>query len=115
MPQHSAKVDFAPNTFGFGTDIGVDDQERLAFLKTLADKVNKPASQDAYIYATVAVASIELQLGHYEGARKKLDECERILDSFNLVETVVHASFYRTNADYYKVRYRTVSGISNNG
>ena len=72
--------------------------------------MNKPASQDAYIYATVEVASIELQLGHYEGARKKLDECERILDSFNLVETVVHASFYCTNADYYKVRRRAVLG-----
>lgn len=80
-----------------------DDQERLAFLKTLADKVNKPASQDAYVYATVAVAEIDLQLDHYDDARKKLDECERILDSFDSVETVVHASFYRTNAEYYKV------------
>ena len=77
--------------------------------------MNKPASQDAYIYATVAVASIELQLGHYESARKKLDECERILDLFNFFETVVHASFYRTNADYYKVRYRAVPGIFING
>jgi len=96
-----------------GTDIGGDDQERLAFLKSLADKVNKPASQDAYVYATVAVASIELQLGHYEGARKKLDECERILDSFDSVETVVHAAFYRTSADYYKVPCCVVPEISN--
>lgn len=39
-----------------------------------------------------------------EGARKDLDEAERILDSFDSVETVVHASFYRVNADYYQVR-----------
>lgn len=82
----------------------VDDQERLTFLQTLADKVNKPASQDAYVYATVAVAEIQLRLQDYEGARKKLDECEGILDTFDSVETVVHASFYRVNAEYYKVR-----------
>ncbi|KAJ9647035.1 26S proteasome regulatory subunit [Coniosporium tulheliwenetii] len=82
-----------------------DDQERLTFLQTLADKVNKPASQDAYVYATVAVAEIQLHLQDYEGARKKLDECEGILDTFDSVETVVHASFYRVNAEYYKAKH----------
>lgn len=81
----------------------IDDQERLTFLQALADKVNKPASPDAYVYATVAVAEIQLHLPDYDGARKKLDECERILDTFDSVETVVHASFYRVNAEYYKV------------
>lgn len=66
--------------------------------------MNKPASQDAFVYATVAVASIQLRLGDYDEARKKLDECEKILDGFDSVETVVHASFYRANAEYYKVR-----------
>jgi 26S proteasome regulatory subunit N9 len=49
----------------------------------------------------VAVASIQLQLGDLDGARRNLDECERVLDSFDSVETVVHAAFYRVNADYY--------------
>ncbi|KAF2814260.1 uncharacterized protein BDZ99DRAFT_459966 [Mytilinidion resinicola] len=79
-----------------------DNQERLTFLTALVEKVNKPASQDAYVYATVAAADIQLKLKEYEGARKKLDECEKILDTFDSVETVVHASFYRANADYYK-------------
>ncbi|KAI9670091.1 MAG: 26S proteasome regulatory subunit [Trizodia sp. TS-e1964] len=78
-----------------------DGHERLAFLKALTAKVNKPASQDAFVYATVAVASVKLQLQDVEGARKELDEAERILDRFDSVETVVHASFYRINADYY--------------
>lgn len=85
----------------------VDDQERLSFLKTLANKVNTPASQDAYVYATVAVANIQLQLDHQEEAKKLLDESEGILDNFDAVETVVHAAFYKTSADYYKVRDQT--------
>ena len=73
-------------------------------MTTLASKVNKPASQDAYVYATVAVASVKLRMHDFDGTRKQLDEAERILDSFDSVETVVHASFYRVNADYYQVR-----------
>jgi 26S proteasome regulatory subunit N9 len=45
-----------------------------------------------------------MSLGDYEGARKDLDKAETILDSFDSVETVVHASFYRVNANYYQVR-----------
>jgi 26S proteasome regulatory subunit N9 len=65
--------------------------------------VNKPASQDAYVYATVAVADIQLKQKDLDGAQKKLDECENILESFDSVESSVHASFYRTCAEYYKV------------
>lgn len=80
-----------------------DEDDRLDFLTSLAKTVNKPASQDAYVYATVAVASIQLKQQDPDGARKKLDECEQILDTFDSVESNVHASFYRANADYYKV------------
>ncbi|OCL12472.1 hypothetical protein AOQ84DRAFT_312152 [Glonium stellatum] len=90
-----------------------DDKERLDFLSALAEKVNKPASQDAYVYATVAAASVQLKLGDYDGARKKLDECEQILDGFDSVETVVHASFYRANADYYKAKHEFASYYKN--
>lgn len=81
-----------------------EKRERLSFLTALADGVNKPVSQDAFVYATVAVADIQLQLQEYEASRRRLDECEKILDSFDSVETVVHASFYRVNAEYCKVR-----------
>ncbi|KAK8217904.1 hypothetical protein HDK77DRAFT_386104 [Phyllosticta capitalensis] len=79
-----------------------DLKERLKFLESLADKVNKPSSQDAYVYAIVVVASVQLQLQDPPSARKKLDEAEHILDSFDTVETEVHAAFYRVNAEYYK-------------
>ncbi len=91
----------------------IDDQERLTFLSALAAKVNKPASQDAFVYATVAVASVKLRLKDSEGARKDLDDAERILDSFDSVETVVHASFYRVNADYYQVKLEFASYYRN--
>lgn len=39
-----------------------------------------------------------------EAARKDLDKAERILDSFDSVETKVHAAFYQVNADYYKAQ-----------
>jgi len=70
----------------------------------VAAKVNQPASQDAYVYATVETARIKLYLKDLEGARKALDEAEKILDRFDSVEPVVNASFYRVNADYYHVR-----------
>lgn len=84
---------------------GLDDNERLSFLTSLADRVNKPTSQDAYVYAMADVASVKLRLKDFEGARKDLDTCETVLDSFDSVETVVHAAFYKVNADYYQVRF----------
>lgn len=81
-----------------------DSQERLSFLTAVAKKVNSPNSQDAYVYATVAVATVKLELKDLDGARKELDKAEKILDSFDSVETIVHAAFYRVNAEYYQVR-----------
>lgn len=90
-----------------------DDQERLGFLSALAESVNKPASQDAYVYATVAVASQKLQLHDLDGARKDLDQSEETLDTFDSVETAVHASFYRTNAEYYQAKHEFASYYKN--
>lgn len=90
-----------------------DVEERHKFLTSLAKSVNKPASQDAYVYATVAVASIQIRKNENESARQKLDECERILDGFDSVENVVHASFYRANAEYYKVNREFASYYKN--
>ena len=89
-----------------------DDGERLDFFKDLTTKVNKPVSQDAYVYALVARAEVKLKLEDEEGARKDLNEAESILDTFDSVETEVHAAFYRTNAIYYQVRL-TIPVLSN--
>ncbi|KAF2971944.1 hypothetical protein GQX73_g1593 [Xylaria multiplex] len=79
-----------------------DDRERLTFLADLAKKVDNENSQDAFVYATVAAARVELLLRDAAASRRDLDKAEKILDSFDSVETKVHAAFYQVNADYYK-------------
>jgi len=79
-----------------------DDNARLDFLTSLTKRVSKPSSQDAYVFALTALASVRLRLGQKAESRADLDKCESILDTFDSVETVVHASFYRTSADYYQ-------------
>ena len=73
------------------------------FLTSLSNRVNKPSSQDAYVYAMAKVAKFKLRLKDFEGAHKGLERCQKILDSFDTVETVVNAAFYEVNADYYYV------------
>ncbi|KAK5993129.1 putative 26S proteasome regulatory subunit rpn9 [Cladobotryum mycophilum] len=79
-----------------------DDDERLTFLQSVAKKVDTEDSQDALVFASVAVARVKLSLNQLEDARKDLDAAEKILDSFDSVETVVHAAFYDANASYYQ-------------
>lgn len=82
----------------------IEDEQRLSFLQSVAKKVDSENSQDAYVYALVAVAQAKLDLEELDAARKDLDTAERILDSFDSVENVVHAAFYDANAIYYQVR-----------
>lgn len=53
----------------------------------------------------MAVASIKLHSGDEAGARTDLDTSSSILDTFDSVETSVHASFYRVSADYYQAKH----------
>ncbi|PHH58594.1 hypothetical protein CDD81_5144 [Ophiocordyceps australis] len=78
-----------------------DDHERLAFLQSIAAKVDHQDSQDAFVFALVAVARVKLSLNELDEARKDLDAAEKILDLFDSVETVVHANFYDASASYY--------------
>jgi 26S proteasome regulatory subunit N9 len=86
----------------------LDSQERLSFLTAAATKVNNTNSQDAFVYATVAVAKVRLELEDLDEARKELDKAEKILDTFDSVETIVHAAFYRVNAEYYQVYFLAI-------
>ncbi|KAK2744048.1 26S proteasome regulatory subunit [Myotisia sp. PD_48] len=90
-----------------------DDQERLTFLSALSQRVNKPTSQDAYVYAATDVASVRLRLQDFEGARKTLEHLQSILDSFDSVENQVLAAFYKVNADYYHAKLEFASYYKN--
>lgn len=60
-------------------------------------------SQDALVFASVAVARVKLSLGELDDAKRDLDAAEKLLDSFDSVEAVVHAAFYDASASYYQV------------
>ncbi|KAL2024761.1 hypothetical protein VTK56DRAFT_5582 [Thermocarpiscus australiensis] len=81
-----------------------DNLERLSFMEAVVKKVDNEDSQDALVFATIAVARVKLDLNDLDGARKDLDRAERVLDSFDSVETIVHAAFYGANANYYQAK-----------
>ncbi|KAK5060986.1 hypothetical protein LTR84_007527 [Exophiala bonariae] len=81
-----------------------DDDERSQFLKTLSGRVEQPDSEDAYVYAITELASVYLRLDQASKAKEQLDKAQKILDQFDFVENVVHAAFYRVNADYFQAK-----------
>jgi 26S proteasome regulatory subunit N9 len=78
-----------------------DDNERRTFLETLAKRVNKPEHEEAHVYAITELASVYLALDEPTKAREQLDNAQKTLDKFDFVENIVHAAFYRINADYF--------------
>ncbi|KAG6212249.1 hypothetical protein E4U50_001991 [Claviceps purpurea] len=79
-----------------------DDQERLSFLSSVVKKVDNKNSQDAFVFASVAVSRVKLSLNDLDDARRDLDVAETILDSFDSVETrnMDFANYYRTSLLY---------------
>lgn len=73
-------------------------------MQSIVEKVNTPATQDAYVYALVETAAIKLVVVSLDDVRKDLDAAGKILDSFDSIDNSIHAAFYRVNADYYSVR-----------
>lgn len=71
----------------------------------MASRVDKPSSQDAHVYALTAVANTRLDLEQTTEARKDLDKCESVLDTFDSVETEVHANFYWVSATYHQSQH----------
>ncbi|CAG8617789.1 11495_t:CDS:2 [Acaulospora morrowiae] len=78
--------------------------EALAFLTSLVGKVDTPDSREAYVHAVMETAYIKLMLNDLDGTKSAIDECEKILEKFDSVETAIHASFYRVCADFYKAK-----------
>ena len=81
-----------------------DTAAASAFLERLVAELDTPGSQDAYVYARMEAAHFRLLLGDTEATKASIDACQRILDTFDAVETAVHASFYRVAGDLYKAR-----------
>ncbi|EPQ30941.1 uncharacterized protein PFL1_01839 [Pseudozyma flocculosa PF-1] len=81
-----------------------DPAKALAFLDDLVITVDSPDAQDAYVYARMEAAHFRLVLGDTDGTKQAMDRCAQILDTFDAVETAVHASFYRVSGDFYKAK-----------
>lgn len=56
------------------------------------------------MYAITELASVLLRLDEPSQAREQLDKAQTTLDQFDFVENVVHAAFYRVNADYFQAK-----------
>lgn len=63
--------------------------------------MDKPDSEEAHVYTIAELAGVYLRLGEAAKAREQLDKAQKTLDQFDFVENVVHAAFYRVNADYF--------------
>ena len=81
----------------------LDTAEALQFMTALTETVKTDATQDAYVYALVECAALKLATGQADTVRKDLDAANKILDTFDSVDPVIHAAFYRVSADYYSV------------
>lgn len=72
-------------------------------MNALAEKVDTPLTQEAFVLATMEAAHYKLLLGDHEGTKAGMDACEKVLERLDSVDLAVHAAFYRVSGDYYKV------------
>lgn len=72
-------------------------------MNALAEKVNTPLTQEAFVLATMESAHYKLLLGDNEGTKVAMEQCGQVLDRLDSVDLAVHASYYRVSGDYFKV------------
>ncbi|PVV04850.1 hypothetical protein BB560_000641, partial [Smittium megazygosporum] len=66
--------------------------------------VNTPESQDAYAFALLENGNFKLLQNDLDSTMETMKQAKQIISSLNKVDPVIHASYYRLNADYYKVK-----------
>ncbi|EGG01686.1 uncharacterized protein MELLADRAFT_50027 [Melampsora larici-populina 98AG31] len=96
-----------------------DPSEALEFLSSLATKLKpiplkdeekrmkvKPnelqTDPEAYVLSRMSAAHFCLLLGQTKETELAMNECRKILDKLDTVDTSVRAGFYRVSGDYYK-------------
>jgi 26S proteasome regulatory subunit N9 len=86
----------------YSTLCSIELQDSVNFLSDIITKVDTSETKDAYVYAVMETTYFKLLMGQTEETKKAIDECEKILDQFDSVETAIYSSFYRVSADYFK-------------
>ena len=79
-----------------------DAAEAHEFLQRLVAENDRPETRDAFVLLTMEAAHFKLLLGDVAGTKAAMDRCAKLLDAFDAVEPVVHASFYRVSGNYHK-------------
>ncbi|WFD02018.1 26S proteasome regulatory subunit [Malassezia obtusa] len=79
-----------------------DAARAYEFLHALAQEAEQKDLQDAYVLLAMEAAHFQLLLGDVVATKTAMDKSAKVLDSFDSVEPVVHASFYRVSGNYHK-------------
>jgi 26S proteasome regulatory subunit N9 len=93
-------------TFGLAAAAQCPDPgEALTFVTDMAEKVNTPESQDAYVYAQIEIARVKLNLHDLDGAKTLLDEAGKSLDNIVVTDSnLINGAFYDVSSEYYKLK-----------
>ncbi|KAJ1662255.1 26S proteasome regulatory subunit [Coemansia sp. RSA 1813] len=78
--------------------------EAAEFMTKIAEDVDTPETQEAYVLASLESANFKLLLNDLDSTRDVLDLCQKKIELFAVVDPVIYASFYRVCADYYKAK-----------
>ncbi|BFZ56459.1 26S proteasome regulatory subunit [Savitreella phatthalungensis] len=79
-------------------------QQSLDFVTKVAQQVDQPNSRDAFVYAEIEVARLQLVLGDADKAKASAAKAGEVLDTFDSVDPLIHAAYYRVMSDYHKAK-----------
>jgi 26S proteasome regulatory subunit N9 len=81
-----------------------DSNEALKFIERATDaKVFISADEEASLFLKSETARLKLETGNISGAKQSLEEVGVELESKQDLDTVVHSSYHRLCAEYYKI------------
>ncbi|THH15863.1 hypothetical protein EW146_g4681 [Bondarzewia mesenterica] len=78
--------------------------QHLTFLTDLLSRIDKEKSPDAHVLLLASLAEAKLLFGDIEGTKTDIDAAWAVLDELSGVENTVNAAYYRTAAEYHKVK-----------
>ncbi|KAJ1925086.1 26S proteasome regulatory subunit [Tieghemiomyces parasiticus] len=81
-----------------------DYQRALDLLQEIQGNLDHDDTRDAMILAHLEAGHFYLLMGNLDATAEAMEKAEKTLDTFNTVDPVIHASFYRVSADYYKAK-----------
>ncbi|CAO1632193.1 unnamed protein product [Sympodiomycopsis kandeliae] len=79
-----------------------EPDQALSFLVAQANEIEKDTPP--HLLCSIEATHYKLLLGDLDSVKKDVDQGNKILNTYDAVETVVSAAFYRTAAEYYKAK-----------